>query len=198
MDEVSARTNTGRRCFQRMVLCNLWHFWNWCAGLQHTVQHCLSEAEIWLSFQARPGEPSGILTRIADRFVHRALSAGHLTATGLTAFAQIPLVNRQDLQEAHLWSNSLHASVSVLHSVRCPSRQPARQAAGQALRDAFVLFQIMEHYLLRENSTAAGTVGSIAASHPSTIKVGHTLQQHAVTRGGLLMMGFSSGPQQCL
>ena len=61
-----------------------------------------------------------------------------------------------------------------------------------------MLFQIVEHYLLRENSTAAGTVGNIAISHPSTMKVRHTLQQHAVTRGGLLMAGSFSGPQQCL
>ena len=32
LDEVSARTNSGRRCFQRMVLCNLWHFWHWPPG----------------------------------------------------------------------------------------------------------------------------------------------------------------------
>ncbi len=32
VDEVSARTNTGRRCFQRMLLCNLWHFWHWPDG----------------------------------------------------------------------------------------------------------------------------------------------------------------------
>ena len=54
MDEVSARTNTGRRCFQRIVLCNLWHFWNWCASLHHTIQHSQFEAETWLSFQASP------------------------------------------------------------------------------------------------------------------------------------------------
>ena len=32
LEEVSARTNVGRRCFQRMVLCNLWHFWHWPPG----------------------------------------------------------------------------------------------------------------------------------------------------------------------
>ena len=32
LEEVSARTNTGRRCFQRMVLCNLWQFWHWPPG----------------------------------------------------------------------------------------------------------------------------------------------------------------------
>ena len=128
----------------------------------------------------RQGQPSGTLTTVADRFLNWASSAGQLTATGWTAFGPTPLVNRQDIQEAHLWSDFLNASVYALHSVRCPSCQPARQAAGQLLRDALVLFQITEHYLLRENSTAAGTVGITAASHPSTMKVRHTLQQHAL------------------
>lgn len=32
LEEVSARTKVGRRCFQRVVLCNLWHFWHWPPG----------------------------------------------------------------------------------------------------------------------------------------------------------------------
>lgn len=29
MEEVSARTRIGSRCFQRIVMCNLHCFWNW-------------------------------------------------------------------------------------------------------------------------------------------------------------------------
>jgi len=54
VDEVSARTNTGRRCFQCMVLCNLWHFWHWPDG-RHWLDGLLPNAvaqQVSVSFQA--------------------------------------------------------------------------------------------------------------------------------------------------
>ena len=117
----------------------------WCCATCGTsgtgAQGCItlsSTLSVRLRFGSpfRPGQPSGTLTRIADRFLNRALSAGHLTATGWTAFGPTPLVNRQDLQEAHLWSHFLHASVYVLHSVRCPACQPASQAGCRAGAEA--------------------------------------------------------------